>query len=216
MVTFIDEQITHSLESGARQRRWSPEFIQFCLSLRHQSSGRAVIEFLAGAGNFGKKRNNNSNTNFNLHIPSNRTLDTYEKPGYYPIPHKDEIQELIQRATTYADQVASPLFIFSFDGVFAIPTYEYDIHDKTVLGGEKALTSEEFVTASDEKLQLNHGKEIVQFFMQHIDGGYVEPIGHFVLPHGKPSTWIIDRLKELVAIYSSSCTYFILFVFSYF
>lgn len=124
MVSFIDNQVTQHVASGAKQRRWSENWIRFWLAFRHQPSGRACIEFLTGADNYGKKTDNNSNTNFNLHIPSNRLLDMYEKPGYYPVPKPDEIQQLLARATTYAAQSNSPFFIFFLLTVYllSLPT----------------------------------------------------------------------------------------------
>lgn len=204
LVTFIDDQITHSQASGAKQRRYDPTTIHFWKGFRHQPSGRACIEYLTGAGNYGKTKDNNSNTNFNLHVPSNRTLDEYEEPGYYPMPTSDKIQQLKERAEQYAKQAGSPPFILTFDSVFVIPTYQYDMHGKRVLGGERVYTREEFLKASDEDLLLNHGREVVQFFLQHVDGGYVEAVGHWVMPHGKSEMWIADRLKQLITVYSSS------------
>lgn len=209
LADFIDNQVTQSMATGAKQRKWSVDWIRFWIGFRHQPSARACLEYLQGAGNHGRTKYSNSNSNFNLHVPSHRLLDLYERPGYYPMPCDDEIKQLIARATSYAQEAGAPLHIISFDGVFAIPTYEHDIHTDTVVGGEKAYPSADFLQLTDEQLHLNHGREIVQFSLQNIAGGYVEPIGHWVMPHGKPDSWIIERLQELVAKYSSSGVYII-------
>ena len=82
LIRFIDFQVTSSMQKGARQRRYPEEMLRFWKGFCHQSSGRSCIKYLTGAGNYGK---NNSNNNFNLHVPSNRTLDNYEEPGYYGV-----------------------------------------------------------------------------------------------------------------------------------
>lgn len=123
---FIDCQVECALQVGSRQRRWSEEIISFWKNFRHQASGRSCLKFLAGEGNFGKKKDNNSNNKFNLHVPSNRTLDMYEDPGYYPVPPEEEIEELKNRAATHAQNVKVPWFIIAFDGVFILKKYEWD------------------------------------------------------------------------------------------
>ncbi len=203
LATFMRSQILHSAAPGARQRFYTDWELIFWLGFRHRA-GRQGIRYLTGAGNYNKKENNNSNTNFNLHIPSNRLLDMYEEPGYYGIPNVAKVAELQQRASNYATHNKCPWFIISFDGVFALPGYEYDYHQKLVLGGEKAYTATEFMQMTDEQHVLNIGREIVQFHAQSVDGGYVEAIGHFVIPYGKPVAWIVGRLKELVEVYSIS------------
>jgi hypothetical protein len=57
-----------------------------------------------------------------------------------------------------------------------------------VVGGEKVYTCKEFFLATSEMHYLNMRKEIVQFYIQSIDGGYVKPIEHFIIPYGKLST----------------------------
>ncbi len=60
-------------------------------NIRHCSSGRTCLKLMSGAGNYGNTLNKNSNNNFNLHVPSNKTLDLYEDPGYYNIPLQSEV-----------------------------------------------------------------------------------------------------------------------------
>jgi hypothetical protein len=153
---------------------------------------------LSGTGNFGKKKNNNSNSNFNLHVSSNRTLDDYEEPGYYSLSSEEKIQDIQQNARKYAQEHDRVWFVIVFDGVFTISMYEYDQHHQKVVGGEKIYTCEEFFLAIAKMHYLNVGREIVQFYIQSVDGGYIQSIGHFVIPYDKPSTWIEDKLQMLV------------------
>jgi hypothetical protein len=62
-------------------------------------------------------------------------------------------------------------------------------------------TCEEFFLAILEMYCLNVEREIVQFYIQSVDGGYVKPIGHFVILYGKLSTWIENKLQMLVSMY---------------
>lgn len=93
LLDFIDCQCQNDLASGAKQRHWigSEQILRFMKDIRHCSSGRACMKLLSGAGNNGAISNKNSNTNFNLHVPSNRTLDLYEDPGYYGIPPANDV-----------------------------------------------------------------------------------------------------------------------------
>lgn len=79
----------------------------------------------------------------------------------------------------------------SFDGVFALAGYDYDLHTRHVVGGVKTYPIEEFMKLSKELISLNSGREILQVFLQSMDGGYVEPIGHIVMPYGKSSLCLI-------------------------
>ncbi len=126
----------------------------------------------------------------------------YEQLGYYGIPDSTKLVELQQRAANYAQQNNCNWFIFSFDGVFAFPGYDYDHRQNLVLGGEKAYSPTEFGKLSTEQHVLNIGREIVQFHIQSVDGRYVEAAAHWVIPYGKPITWIVGRLKELVKAYT--------------
>ncbi len=93
LLDFIRWQCINGLASGAKQRHWPDILLRFFKIVRHQRSGRSVINILTGAGNFGSKTSN-SNQRFNLHVPSNRTLDNYESPGYYPLPPDPQLQFL--------------------------------------------------------------------------------------------------------------------------
>ena len=198
LLEFIDCQATQACASGAKQRRWPPTILRFAKLIRHQTSGRKVIGLLTGAGNFGKKKNNNSNDNFNLHIPSNRTLDIYEESGYYPMPPPTELARIRESALTYARGANNCWFIICYDGAHVIPGFEYDVHLNLVLGGEKAYTPEEFLNQLDEETVLQEANEVVQFYLQSIDGGYVEPVGHFAQPTGVSTAWILHILKYIV------------------
>ncbi len=58
--------------------------------------------------------------------------------------------------------------------MYAKAGYKYDHHTEQVLGGEKPYSVNGFLEASEEDRILNAGKEIVQFYLQSIDGGYME------------------------------------------
>ena len=198
LLEFIDCQVTQGRASGARQRRWPQVILRFAKLIRHQTSGRKVIDILTGAGNFGKKKHNNCIDNFNLHIPANRTLDYYEEPGYYPIPPPAELARLLKSASTYAQGANDCWFIFTFDGIHVIPKFEYDLHLRRVLGGEVAYTPQEFLDEPDEETVLQEANEVVQFYLQSMDGGHVEPVAQFAKPTGVSTAWIIHILKHLV------------------
>ena len=64
------------------------------------------------------------------------------------------------------------------------------------------LSPEEFLKKyTEDELAFLEAYEIVEFFLQSVDGGYVESIGHFAIPKHIPSFWIFDRLTELVCGY---------------
>ncbi len=203
LLRFLHCQCTNALAKGSRQRRWSPEMIRFWKGFRHQPSPRQCLKYLSGAGNFRKKKKWNSNRRFNLHVPSNQLLDNYEDPGYYPLPPPEVQVEISETASKYAQQNSRCWYIITLDGVHAKSGYVFDFHTQSVLGGEKRYLIEEFLTVPDEECILNIGHEIVQFYLQSIDGGYTEPIGHYVRPEGSPKSWTADKLQVLVSTYQS-------------
>lgn len=203
LLRFLTTQTTNAMASGSRQREWDPEMIRFMKGLSHTTSGKKAIQYLTGSGNFGLTKDNNSNNNFNLHIPSIATLESYEDPGYYPIPKEEDLRTLQQRAASHATNNNGVWFILLFDGIHIKSKLEYDKYLDAVVGGERTFTPAEFAIATDEEIALNCGEEIVQFFLQSVDGGYTEPIGHWVKPYGAKELWVKQRLQELVNIYSN-------------
>jgi hypothetical protein len=204
LLWFINKQCKHSMPAFAKQRRFSSKEIRFWLSHRNHSS-RKGIRFLSRRGNFYKKKNNNSNNNFNLHIPSNRTLDSYQSSFFYGIPSPSEVQRITETAETYIkEQSSPPLLGISFDGVFAKQGYDFNFHTRQVYGGSVVYSIADFIKLSKEQVLLNSGREILQFYLQSLDGGYVEPIAHIVIPYGKPAFFVLDFLKKLVDSYSTA------------
>ncbi len=160
------------------------------------------MKYLSGSGNFGKKKQNNSNNNFNLYVPSNRTLDSYEDTGYYPFPPPAEVSRIQATASAYSKKSGCNWHIIAFDRVYTKKKYEFNANSDFVLGGEKAYSPEEFLAASDDDCVMGLGKEVIQFYLQNIDSGYFEPIGHIAKADGTPKYWIHDKLQELVTMYN--------------
>lgn len=156
LVEFINIQCRIGLAPGSRQWRWPENMLWFWKIVHHQPSERKVIDYLTGAGNFGKKTDNNSNNNFNLHVPSNHTLDNLEGSGYYGTPPENKIIEIKTKAQDYALNVNGVWFIITFDGIKTRPEHEYDHHMGLVIGGEKAYTPEEFLNTSTTDISYNN------------------------------------------------------------
>jgi hypothetical protein len=85
--------------------------------------------------------------------------------------------------------------------VYVIENYEYCPHPNKVIGGGIAYSPLEFLGSSTDNINSNSGREMVQFFIQSVQGGYQSKIGHWIRPQGSTNQWIIDKLKELVKTY---------------
>jgi hypothetical protein len=59
-----------------------------------------------------------------------------------------------------------------------------------VIGREKVYTCKEFLLAIPKMYYLDIERMIVQFYIKSVAGSYMKPIGYFVIPYGKSSTWI--------------------------
>jgi hypothetical protein len=132
-------------------------------------------------------------------------LNSYQSSFFYGIPLPFEIQRIIETPETYIkEQPFLPLFGISFDGVFAKPGYDYNFHTQQVLGGSVAYPIADFITLSKKQVLINSGREILQFYLQSLDGDYVEPVAQIVIPYGKPAFFVLDFLKKIVDSYATA------------
>ncbi len=60
------------------------------------------MKYLAEADSFGKTKKSNTNNHFNLHVPSNQTLNSYEDVRYYLFPPLEEVACIKATASKYS------------------------------------------------------------------------------------------------------------------
>ena len=79
--------------------------------------------------------------------------------------------------------------------------YEIDIHSQNIIRGFKPISFDEIYNLNEQTLLINSGNEIIQFFLQSMDGEFSIKVGHFVLPSGASLAWLMDRIKDFLDIY---------------
>ena len=192
---LYESQMDNFVKETRFLHRYDDTIKHFWKHFRHVAGPKA-IDVLRGV------QSENAGLEYNMFIPSNSTLDRIEDIGSYGAPPQLRVDEIHILLEDHAKQTGCKEYIISFDGIIVIPRYKYSEGLDKVLGGEVALTPEEYVSRSKEDLDDDLGNEVIQFLIHSIDGDVTIRAGHWVKPDKSNGVkFITSKLKTLVELF---------------